>query len=205
MARKSNRTNKSSTTHRSHETQAQRQSVDEERRHEEYGGFKIGAAFFGWLSATALAAILTSLISAGGVSLALGELQQNVGAIEGIKTIGFVGGILFILSLAIAYYAGGYVAGRMARYDGARQGVGVWLVGIVITLLLALAGFIFGSSYNVVQQMNLPRIPVDEGTLTTGGLIALLVALAVTLGSAIAGGKVGERYHRKVNRASLGR
>ena len=69
----------------------------------------------------------------------------------------------------IAYYAGGYVAGRMSRFDGARQGFGVWLFGLVVTLVVAAAGAILGDQYNVFDKLNLPRIPSNASDLTTGG------------------------------------
>ncbi len=91
----------------------------------------------------------------------------------------------------------------MSRFDGVRQGLAVWLVGLLIVLLLAAAGGILGSQYNVLQQLNLPRIPIDEGTATTAGLITLAAILLVTLFGAVLGGKLGERYHRKVDRAGF--
>jgi hypothetical protein len=59
---------------------------------------------------------------------------------------------------------------------------------------------LLGAKYNVLSQLNLPRVPIDEGTLTTGGLIALAAVVAGTLLSAIAGGKAGTHYHRKIDR-----
>jgi ABC-type dipeptide/oligopeptide/nickel transport system permease subunit len=44
---------------------------------------------------------------------------------------------------------------------------------------------------------------VDQGDLTTGGVIALLVALAVALVGALLGGLAGMRYHRRVDRVPL--
>jgi hypothetical protein len=88
----------------------------------------------------------------------------------------------------------------MARFDGARQGVTVWAIGLLVTVLLAAAGFVFGSKYNVLGQLNLPHIPVDEGAVTNGGIIALVLVLVFTLVAAIFGGKVGDRYHRKIDR-----
>jgi len=73
----------------------------------------------------------------------------------------------------------------------------------VIAILLAILGAIGGAKYNVLSQLNLPRIPVDEGTLTTGGLIALAAIVIGTLLAAIAGGKAGTHFHRKVDRAGL--
>jgi hypothetical protein len=49
----------------------------------------------------------------------------------------------------------------MARFDGGRQGFGVWLFGLLITLLLAAAGAIAGSQYNVFGKLDLPRVPID--------------------------------------------
>jgi hypothetical protein len=76
----------------------------------------------------------------------------------------------------------------------------VWVIGLIITVVLAVAGAVLGAEYNVLQQLNLPRIPVDEGSLATGGLIALLAIVIGTLLAAMAGGKQGTHYHRKIDR-----
>ena len=119
------------------------------------------------------------------------------------RTLGLGGGIAVLVVLFLAYLAGGYVAGRMARFDGARQGLAVWFVGLVVVLLLAAAGAILGSKYNVLQQLNLPRIPIDEGTATTAGIITLVAILVVTLLGAVLGGKLGDRFHRRIDRAGF--
>ena len=169
-----------------------------------FGGIKWGAAFFGWLSANGLAVILVALLSAAGVALGLAQGVDTADeAADQVETLGIGGGIAVLAVLFLAYLAGGYVAGRMARFDGARQGLAVWLVGLLVVLLLAAAGGILGAQYNVLQQLNLPRIPIDEGTATTAGLITLVAILGVTLLGAVLGGKLGERYHRKVDRAGF--
>jgi hypothetical protein len=169
-----------------------------------FGGIKWGAAFFGWLSANGLAVILVALLSAAGVALGLARgLNTTDEAAEQVETLGIGGAIAVLVVLFLAYLAGGYVAGRMARFDGARQGVATWLIGLIIVLVLAAAGVILGAQYNVLQQLNLPRIPIEEGTATTAGVITLVAILLVTLLGAVLGGKLGERYHRKVDRAGL--
>jgi hypothetical protein len=169
------------------------------RQRAEYGGLNWGAAFFGWLVAIGMAVILLAILSAAGTAFGLGNVSESE-AKSNAETIGIVGGVLLIAVLAIAYYCGGYVSGRMSRFDGGRQGLGTWAIGLFVTIVLAVAGAIFGSEYNVLEQLNLPRIPIDEGSLTTGAVIALVVVLVLTLLAAMAGGKAGELYHRKVDR-----
>jgi hypothetical protein len=169
-----------------------------------FGGIKWGAAFFGWLSANGLAVLLVALLSAAGVALGLAQgLDTADEAAQQVETLGIGGGVAVLAVLFLAYLAGGYVAGRMARFDGARQGVAVWLIGLLVVLVLAAAGALLGAQYNVLQQLNLPRIPIDEGTATTAGIITLVAILLVTLLGALVGGKIGERYHRKVDRAGF--
>jgi len=176
------------------------------RQRDEFGGLNWGSAFFGWLVAIGVAALLTAILSAAGAAIGLTETspsQAGTQAQSNADTVGIVGGIVLLVILAIAYYAGGYVAGRMSRFDGPRQGLGVWLVGLIITVVAAVAGVLLGAKYNVLSQLNLPRIPVDEGSLTTGGLIALVAIVVVTLLAAMAGGKQGTHYHRKIDRTGV--
>jgi amino acid transporter len=169
------------------------------RQREEFGGLSWGSAFFGWLVAVGLATLLIALLSAAGAAVGLTQTSPEE-ASGSAGTIGLVGGILLLAILVIAYYAGGYVGGRMARFNGPRQGFAVWLLGLVVTIVLAVAGVLLGAEYNVLTSLNLPRIPVDEGSLTTGGLIALAAVVIGTLLAAVAGGKAGSHYHRKVDR-----
>jgi hypothetical protein len=169
-----------------------------------FGGIKWGAAFFGWLSANGLAVILVALLSAAGVALGLAEGVDTADeAAAQVETVGIGGGIAVLVVLFLAYLAGGYVAGRMARFDGVRQGLATWLIGLLVVVLLAAAGAVLGAEYNVLQQLNLPRIPIDEGAATTAGIITLVAILVVTLLGAVLGGKMGDRYHRKIDRAGF--
>ena len=157
-----------------------------------FGGFSWGADFFGWLAAAGLAAILAGIVAAAGAALGLTEGSTD--------QIGLGGGIALAAVLFVAYLAGGYVAGRMARFDGTLQGLGVWLWGILIAGAIAVLAVAGGSKYNVLDQLNLPRIPIDQGNLTDTGAIALAVGLVVSLFGAVIGGTFGARWHRRVDR-----
>jgi hypothetical protein len=185
------------------------------REKERYGGIKWGSAFFGWLTATGTALILTALVAATGTAIGLANtagagqaLDQAGQAVQNpatTPTVGVVGAIVLLVLLFIAYYCGGYVAGRMARFDGAKQGFAVWVWAVAIAIVVAVLGLAAGAQFDVLAQLNgLPRLPINEGDLTTGGIIAALLALAASLLGAILGGLAGMHFHRKVDRAGLG-
>jgi MFS family permease len=182
----------------------QRLKATQERQRDEFGGLHWGSAFFGWLVAVGIAVLLTAILSAAGAAVGLTQASED-DATSNADTIGIVGGVLLLVVLLLAYYAGGYVAGRMARFNGLKQGIGVWVIGLVVTIILAVAGAVLGAQYNVLSQLNLPRIPIDEGSLTTGGLIALAAIVLGTLAAAALGGKAGTHFHRKVDRVGTTR
>ncbi len=173
--------------------------LTEQRRREQFGGFNVGAAFFGWLVAVAMTVLLAGVV--GAVAAAVGRtLDVNRDQVErDAGTFGLATAIGLVLVLMVAYYAGGYVAGRMSRYDGGRQGVGAWLIGPVVTLIAIGIGALFGATYNVLDRVDLPSIPIPTDTATWGGIITLAAVVVGTLLAAFVGGKVGRRYHGKVD------
>ena len=175
---------------------------------EQFGGMKFGSAFFGWLSAMGMGVILTAILAAAGaaVGVTTGKSASQVSnqATQNVQSVGVIGAIVLAVIVFLSYYAGGYVAGRMARFNGARQGVAVWLWALVVAILVAVAGAVAGSKYDVLSRLNgFPRIPVSQGTLSTAGIVALILVAATSLVGAILGGLAGMRYHRRVDRAGL--
>ncbi|MUN64923.1 hypothetical protein GMA12_17550 [Kocuria sediminis] len=175
---------------------------------DQFGGMKFGSAFFGWLAASGLAVLLTALLGAVGAGVGVAttaDVGQAVDqATQNPDSVGWVSAIVLAAILFLAYYAGGYVAGRMARFDGVKQGIAVWLWAILIAIVLAILGVIAGSQFNVLGQLNsFPRIPINEGTLTAGGVIALIIAVLIPLIAAVLGGMSGMRFHRKVDQVGI--
>ena len=176
--------------------------VRHEAAHDRFGGINWGAGFFGWLVAVGITILLTGIIGAvltaagSTASITQSEAQRSAG------TIGIAAGITLLVVLAVAYFTGGYVAGRMSRFDGAKQGLAAWLIGLVVTLLVVAAGALFGAQYNVFDRVSLPRLPLGNDQLSWGGIITAVAVLLVSLLAAMLGGKVGHRYHDKVDRAA---
>lgn len=175
------------------------------REKEQFGGIKIGSAFFGWLAATGMAVLLTALVAAAGTAVGLAtNTDVNAAVNSGDQTVGMVGIIVLLVILFVSYYSGGYVAGRMARFNGAKQGFMVWVWALIAAVVVAILGVVAGQQYNILAQLNsFPRIPVNEGELTTTSIIAAVVVAAVALVGAVLGGTAGMHFHRKVDRAGF--
>lgn len=176
-------------------------AVDDSAAREEFGGVNWGAAFFGWLVAIAIALLLSSIIGAIASAVGTATNVTQTQAQRDAGTIGIAAAVAIVVVLLIAYFTGGYVAGRMSRFDGGKTGGAVWLIGLLVTLIAVGLGIAFGDQYNVLDRVDLPRIPVPRDDATMAGIITGVALILGTLLAAMTGGKVGNRYHDKVDRA----
>ena len=169
--------------------------------HEEFGGMNTGADFFGWLVALSVATLLTGIIGAlvAGISETAHISQSDAERDAG--TIGIAAAAVLVVVVGIGYYAGGYVAGRMSRFDGARQGLGVWLIGLVVMIIAGVTGAVFGRQYNALDRVDLPQLPISGDDASMGAVITGAALLLVSLIAALAGGRVGRNYHNRVDAA----
>jgi hypothetical protein len=164
-----------------------------------YRGFKFGAAVFGWLVTVSTAVVITVLSTGAwlGISDVLdytrADLERNAG------TTAIVAATALVLSVSLAFYTGGYVAGRLARFDGARQGFGVWMFSLLLVVIMAGLGAYANSLYDLVDRVDRPDVPLTNDDLVTGGLITAACLLMLPLLAALFGGKTGQRYHDKID------
>ncbi|WP_205787435.1 hypothetical protein [Specibacter cremeus] len=166
-----------------------------------YGGIKLGSAFFGWLTATGTAVLLTALAAGAGAVVALASGNNATG---NTATMGVTGVIVLLVVLFVSYYCGGYVAGRMARFNGLTQGLFVWLWAVAIAVVVAIVAAVAGNKFDILGRLNsFPRLPFNEGNLTAVGVLAVVVAAAAALAGALLGGLAGMHFHRKVDRAGF--
>ncbi|WP_427890483.1 hypothetical protein ACQHIV_00365 [Kribbella sp. GL6] len=164
--------------------------ADDERVEPAHRASTGGATFYGWLVALGMVGLLTVVVGAAAAAVGYAVTFNWNDAKGSAGTIGIASGAVLLLILAIAYYSGGSVAGRLARTHGARHGFGVWLLGVVVTAIVAVLAGLAGSEYNVLNRLGLP---IADRTLTTGGMVAAGAAVLVTLIAAVAGGRSGQR------------
>ena len=166
------------------------------RERAEYGGIKFGVAFFGWLTATGLTAILGAI--AAGVIAALGITSTGEKVSFGTA---LVGAIVLLVIVFVAYLAGGYVAGRMARFAGAKQGLAVWIWGLVVGGILAVTAAIAGPQFDILAKAGIVPAISFNGDQVLGTVFTVAGVIIVALLAAVLGGLAGMRFHRRVDRA----
>jgi hypothetical protein len=167
---------------------------------ERFGGAKVGAAFFGWLVAIGMTVLLSGLVALA--FAAWGRGANTVPFLADTTSAGLTGMVTALAVLAIGYLTGGYVAGRLARFDGARNGLLAWLLGLIVTVLAGVAAAVVGLTSDFAATLRLPASPVDASTLTASSAVLLAVTVLVTALAAALGGRLGERFHRRVDRAA---
>lgn len=158
---------------------------DEPRR------FSLGATFLGWAVASFFTLVFLALLGGilGGTLLA----GNGAGLTSGnINQIGLTAIIGTLLSLFLAYLIGGYAAGRISMWDGAKHGMATVMWTVLFGILLFVLGATVGSQFAYL----LPIIPLDAATITTGSIILLVLSLVAMLAGGALGGRLGERRDR---------
>jgi hypothetical protein len=180
----------------------------EERLRDVYGGVDWLASFIGCVFALVCCSVLLLLFSGLvlgpiGFTLDLQGREIDAAAITGFVVVG--------LSLFLAYLIGGYVAGRLVRFDGGRNGAAtvIWsvLLGVIFVFFGAvllgsfLPDTLFGGVQGFLQDTALPSI----GGLIQAGVVGAgiaLGALVLMLLGGFLGGRLGIRYHTRIDQTS---
>jgi hypothetical protein len=160
---------------------------------ERFGGIDIPASLVGMLTA-----LSTVIILAGLVGAAFGVVGYQTGLEENAQDLSIGSLIGGVAILFVAYLIGGWAAGRMARYDGARNGfaTGVWT--LIFAGILAALGAWAGSEYDVFENVDLPQW-FDSDAFTTAAIASGIGAILAMFVGGIIGGMWGERYHRRAD------
>lgn len=167
------------------------------RQRRAFGGVKLGAAFFGWVTAVGMTVLLTvgvlALIIGISVLMNTDPDAATDGAAANAARVSILGAILLAVVVFAAFLCGGYVAARMARFDGLRQGVAV--VGWTVAVPAALLGVAIGADLGV-RDVAVSLVPRAAGAVLAG-------VLGIAALGSVLGGLLGERYHRLVDGVGL--
>ena len=157
-------------------------------QHERYGGAKLGSAFFGWLVAvglTVLLGVLDGRRDRGGRRRPRHRHASSPSPCCSSPTT----------------RAGTSPAGWPASTAPATASCRGWSACVATIVLTVIAAFV-GAQYDVLSRVSLPTLPTSFADVTVAGLILAAVAVLGTLLAAVLGGKAGESFHRRVDRAA---
>lgn len=168
---------------------------------ERYGGGDFPATIGGLLAAIGTLVMLGGLIAAGAGNIAyqLDTLDVDGNVVE----FSLAGAVAAVIVLFASFFVGGWVAARMARFDGRKNGVIVALWMMVLVVLFGALGVWAGAQYNVFAQIDLPDWLSqwnNEDVALGAALAAAVGALSMFAGGYL-GGAVGDAYNARVNAA----
>jgi VIT1/CCC1 family predicted Fe2+/Mn2+ transporter len=177
----------------------------EDRRRDMYGGVDWLARCLGFVFAIVLGAVFSAV--AGFVLVPFGITPDLSGGQIGasvITALALLGVLIFL-----TFFFGGYVAGRLARFDGGRNGAMVLVWMFIVVVILALAAAIFSGFLPAGMAQGITNL-VDRSVSTAGnlagagvvGFVAAAAALLLALLGGSLGGRMGSRYHTEIDRAT---
>jgi membrane protease YdiL (CAAX protease family) len=178
----------------------------EERLRDVYGGVDWLASFIGCVFALVCMSVLLLLIS----GLVLGPLGFTLDLAGGQLNSAIIAGLVIVgLVLFLSYFFGGYVAGRLVRFDGGRNGAATVGWGILLAVIFTVFGFLLagllpGSVFEPLRGLQ-GGIQSIFGNLITLGLVGagiIVGALLLVLLGGLLGGSLGNRYHTRIDRTS---
>jgi hypothetical protein len=178
----------------------------EDRLRDMYGGVDWLASFLGFVF-TLVASVLFSLIA----GLVLAPLGMSLNLESGEIGAAVITGLVLIAILVfLTYFFGGYVAGRLARFDGGRNGAMLLLWTGVAVLVLALinavlAGFLPSEVAESIDNLIQNNVLMTVGGLSGLGVIGIVIlvgALLMALLGGFLGGRLGSRYHAEIDRTT---
>jgi hypothetical protein len=176
----------------------------EDRLRDMYGGVDWLASFLGFVFTLVIASVFSAI--AGLVLVPFGFPPELSGGRIGASVL--TGLAVLGVLIFLTYFFGGYVAGRLARFDGGRNGAMVLVWTFIVALILALVAVVFSGF--LPSEAARAIASLVQGTASTAtnlagvGVAGIVVAGAVLLLALLGGffgGRLGSRYHTEIDRA----
>lgn len=163
-----------------------------------YAGFDWVASLLGFAVAMFFLAVFLGIVAAVVGTLGYRPPVGSRAAAMTPTTDAAAAGVL--AAILLAYLIGGYAAGRVARFNGGRNGLGVVLWTVMVAVALSIAGAILEIlQFGVLQNLHLG---ISLRDVAIAGAVAAVPTLILMLVGGLVGGALGTRYHRRVDRAA---
>lgn len=178
-----------------------------------FGRVQLIPGLIGWVVAMSAGAFLTWL--AGILVTAFGSGQEYTGP-AGTTLYHLTGagqgqtaasaavvtwGVVLVCAWFLAFLAGGFAAGRSARFSGAKQGLGVWLWLLMGTAVATVITLVTGVGSEEALTGSIQAL--GDGSWGWG-FAAVAALLVIALIAAPLGGAWGTRYHRRADDVGFG-
>jgi hypothetical protein len=168
---------------------------------ERFGGVDLPASLVGMLTALAMVVLLGGLVVAafGQIGYQTGLTGDDVNNVNDISLASWIGGVAVLF---VSYLIGGWAAGRIARYDGARNGLMTAVWTIVLAAVLSGLAAVLGTEYDVFANRDLPQW-FNSDAVTAVAIVSGAAAIVAMLLGGLLGGLWGTRYHRLADETLL--
>ncbi|HEX2040216.1 MAG TPA: hypothetical protein VHF47_10840 [Acidimicrobiales bacterium] len=159
------------------------------------------------LGKVSFVSVLAGTLVAYGAFAVLLAIAAAVAKAAGVETdfsdnewrrLGAAGGAVVAVVLFLAYWFGGYVAGRMSRRAGTTNGFLVFVLGVVLAVGVAGLVNLFTDGDDILQELRGVGVPTTWDEWRDIGTVAGIGSLLGMLLGALAGGTAGERWHGKL-------
>jgi hypothetical protein len=112
-------------------------------------------------------------------------------------------GIIVALVLFLAFLFGGYVAGRMARRSGVTNGLGVFVLGVILAVGIGVWVREAGGGPSLAKTLRDVGAPTTWHQWRAEGVLFGIITLAAMLIASIIGGASSERWHTMLSKRAL--
>ena len=158
-------------------------------------------AFLTWLAAVLLGAFTSGTTFTKPAGTTLYHLTGAGGSEAAGSATVLTWAICLLSAWFLAFLAGGYAAGRAARFSGAKQGIAVWLWLLMGTAVTTVITLVTGLS---TEESPAGSLQALGGGSWGWGFAAVALYLVVALIAAPLGGAWGTRYHRTADDVGFG-
>lgn len=166
----------------------------------------------GWSTTSGVSVLAGTLVAFGAVTLVAAGAGAAGSALgldtEGISTsewrqAGIAGAVVGALVVFASFFFGGYTAGRMSRRAGARHGLLVAVLSLVLIGGIAAIAWALGDPDSLNDTLRDNGVPTTGDTWSDIGIGAAIAAAAAMLLGSILGGIRGDRWHGRLATAVI--